>query len=642
MWIAAVAFSFLFCHWRAFSQDPTLVPELREALATPVPDTARAQLLVKLNFNLTRSQPDSALYYGEQGLALAERISDPKSIADAHNNLGWLTLSQGDLKKSEAELNKALELFTRIGNPVWMSVVRSNLGWLAERKGDRAGALKQFQEALKQSEATKDTGNTAVLLYNIGTTYNKMEEFVRARVMFTRSLELERTLDRPDKQAICLMGIGNTYRSEGNTSQALENYEKARPIFERIGDHTGAGLVAENAAALFDGTDPSKALTYYRKALREYAAIGSSTDAAYTLFSMGATQIEIGQLHQADSNLTAGAALAAASGETELMMDYEQRLAELASAMGDSKATLAHYARYVELKDSLRSTGSAAELMRLRTEFETERAEKDNEILRVADREKTERLRRRDIQLYGSIAVGVLVLAAALLLYRNYRHKQQNEKILARLNGLLELKVLRTQMDPHFIHNCLNAIKSLSLEGEHEKAEEYLDRFARLLRTVLEHSVRDHISLEEELAFLRSYVKLEALRMPGDFTWSIEGDEMLLDEGPTIPSLLVQPFVENAVWHGLAPKQGAKRLIVHFSTSDHGVQCTIEDNGVGRSVEKPLTSRRSLGLQLTGERLQLLTEHMKNKGHFRIEDLKDDAGNSLRTRVVLNLHDAVG
>lgn len=633
------------------AQDPTLAPDLRAALSEDLADTTRAQILVKLCFNLTRSQPDSALYYGEQGLALAERIKDAKSIADARNNLGWLAVMQGDLKKGEAELNKALELFTRLGNTAYISVVRSNLGWLAERKGDRAGALKQFQEALKLSEAVKDTGNTAVLLYNIGTTYNKMEEFARARELFHRSLAQEQQLgDRPDKQANCLMGIGNTYRSEGDAARALEHYRQAGEIFERIGEHAGAGLVAENAGALFDESDPQKALMYYRKALAEYRQIDSGTDQAYVLLSMGATQLAMQQVEKADSSITAGAALAAISGEPDLILDYEKRLAELASAKGDSKATLAHYARYVELKDSLRSVGSEAELMRLRTEFETERAEKDNEILRAKDLESTAKLRARNIQLYGSLLLAMLALGAVVLVWRNLQQRRKHATVLEGLNteltdkqarieeinGLLRLKVLRTQMDPHFIHNCLNAIKALSLAGEHTKAEEYLDGFARLLRQVLEHSVRDRISLEEEIDFLRNYVKLEGLRLKGSFAWIVEADAKLLDEEMLIPSLLVQPFVENAIWHGLAPKEGAKELTVRFTMEGDGVRCVIQDDGVGRS-QKTVTGRRSLGLQLTSERLELLTERMEKEGAFVIEDLKDASGAALGTRVVLKL-----
>lgn len=632
------------------AQDPTLVPELLRGLHRAQPDTSRVQTLVRLCFNLTNAAPDSALAFGEEARVLAERIEDRKGLADAHNNLGFLALNQGHLDRATAELDTALQLFTAIGNPAYLAVVRSNLGWLAERKGDRVGTLREFQEALKQAELAQDTSSVAVILYNIGTTYNKMEEHGRARALFQRALVMERTMDRPDKQAMCLMGIGNTFRSEEAVEQALAHYAQAGPIFRRIGDQVGCGLVEENTGGLYEKSDPARALRHYRQAMKEYEAIHSGGDLAYILLSIGSMQQALGHFAQADSSFRAGTRLAQAHSGVELIMDYERHRAQLASAMGDSKATLAHYERYVALKDSLRNAGSENELMRLRTAFETERAEKDNELLRLKDLENTERLRARNLQLYGSLIVALLALGAVVLVWRNLRLKRRHADVLEQLNaelndkqarieeinGLLRLKVLRTQMDPHFIHNCLNAIRALSLRGEHERAEEYLEGFARLLRNVLEHSVRDRISLEEEIAFLHDYVRLEQLRLGDDFTWSIIAEEGLLDEEPQVPSLLVQPFVENAIWHGLAPKQGAKRLTVRFSADGETIHCVVEDNGVGRAVKETL-GRRSLGLKLTGERLELLTERMKSQGAFVIDDLKDADGLPTGTRVSLGM-----
>lgn len=639
------------CALAARAQNPTLAPELLRALKQPQADTARVQTLVKLCFNLTNAAPDSARMFGEEGRALALRINDRKGLADAYNNLGYLATNQGRLEEAGTRLDSALSLFTAIGKPAYLAVVRSNLGWLAERRSDRVGMLREFQEALKQAELAQDTGHIAVILYNIGTTYNKMEEYDRARELLQRALVLERGMDRPDKEAMCLMSIGNTYRSRSNNAEAMKHYAMAGPIFSRIGDHVGAGLIAENTGGLYEGTDPRKALFHFQQARREYDIVHSGGDLAYILLSIGTMQRQLGLFAQADSSLKAGMAYARTHGGVELQMDYEQRFAQLASDRGDSKGTLAHYERYVELKDSLRDAGSENELMRLRAEFETEQAEKDNALLRAQELENAERLRVRNLQLYGSLALAVLALAAVVLVWRNLRQRRKHEAVLEALNAelrdqksrieeinaLLRMKVLRTQMDPHFIHNCLNAIRALSLKGEHERAEEYLEGFARLLRNVLEHSVRDRISLDEEIAFLNDYVKLEQLRLGGDFTWSITADETLLDEEPQVASLLVQPFVENAVWHGLAPKQGAKRLDVRFTAVNDAVTCTVEDNGVGRTVKSAMPGRTSLGLKLTGERLELLTERMKSEGAFAIEDLKDERGMAVGTRVSMRL-----
>lgn len=633
------------------AQDPSLAPDLLTALRGPQADTARVQTLVKLCFNLTNASPDSAQRFGEEARSIAKRIGDTKGLADAHNNLGYLALNQGHLAEASAQLDTALRLFTTSGNPAYLAVVRSNMGWLAERRGDRVGMLREFQQALKHAEAAKDSSSVAVILYNIGTTYNKMEDYGRARDLLVRALRMEEAMDRPDKRAFCLMSIGNTYRSEGDAEQALAYYAKAGPLFTRIGDHVGAGLIAENTGGLFEADDPAKALQHFQEALREYRQVHSGGDMAYILLSIGAAQRALGRYAEADSSLTAGEALARAHSGAELAMDYVKQRAELASAMGDSRATLAHYERYVSLKDSLRNAVTEKELMRLRTEFETERAEKDNALLRAKDLENTERLRARNLQLHGSLALAVLALGAVILVWRNLQQRRKHQVVLEGLNtelheqkarieeinSLLRLKVLRTQMDPHFIHNCLNAIRALSLKGEHERAEEYLEGFARILRNVLEHSVRDRISLDEEIAFLNDYVRLEQLRLGNDLTWSITAGDTLLDEELQVPSLLVQPFVENAIWHGLAPKNGPKRLEVHFFVVDGVVTCHVQDNGVGRSEKAPSPGHTSLGLKLTGERLDLLTERMRSAGGFRVEDLKDASGAPAGTRVEMRL-----
>ena len=634
------------------AQDPSLVPGLLDALNGPLSDTARAQVLVKLCFNLTLSDPGSARDHGMQGLALAQRIKHGKSIADAYNNLGWLALAQGRTQEADSLLQLALERFERMKAPAFVSVVRSNMGWSAERQGDRVGALRHFRSALELAEAARDSGNVAVLLYNIGTTYNKMEEFARARDHFERSLAMEQALaDRPDKQGVCFLGIANTYRSEGDTAQALRNYGNAERLFERIGDAYHAALVAENTGALFETKDPAMAVRYYGKALAAYRELNAPNDEAYVLLALANLYRSKGELSRCEGALSAGAALARRSGDMQLIMDYEYAMADLAGLQGDGRVASEHFKRFIEMSDSLRNAGTENELMRLRTEFETERAEKDNELLRAKDLENTERLRARNLQLYGSLALAVLALGGIVLVWRNLRQKRQHADVLEKLNaeledkqarieeinGLLRMKVLRTQMDPHFIHNCLNAIRALSLKGEHERAEEYLEGFARLLRSVLEHSVRDRISLDEEIVFLNDYVKLEQLRLGDDFTWSITADEALLDEEPLVPSLLVQPFVENAIWHGLAPKQGAKRLDVHFSSVHGAVTCTVEDNGVGRAAKSATPGRTSLGLKLTGERLALLTERMMSEGAFAIEDLKGEDSAPSGTRVSLTL-----
>lgn len=633
------------------AQDATLVPGIRAELAAATNDTLRADALARLCFNLVNTDPDSARLCGEQALALATRIGNARAMADAHNNLGWLETQQGHIAEATKHLEIALEGFRRIGNPGFTSIAHSNMGWLADKQGDRAGALKHFEEALDQATLATDSASMAVLLYSIGTTYNKMQEFGRARTYLERSLAIEEKLGRPNKQGNCLMAIGNAWRSEGETPKAMELYQRAAVLFSSTNNHYGSGMVQENSGDIFLESVPKKALPYYQRALAHYDTLHSAADKAYILQRIGMAYAGLKRYTEAEASYTEGMLLAEQSGSTELVMDLHLSLAELAVKQSKSDVAIVHYQRHMALKDSLRSEASERELMRLRATFETEQAEQENALLKTENalsRANEARLKARWTTA-AAISVGLVLLLA--LLYRNYRQRGRHTKEVERfnaelqaqrdqvqhMNDLLELKILRSQLNPHFIHNCQNSAVAMVKEGRNVEALAYLQGLSKLMRMVLEHSVNDRITVEEEMAFLRLYVKLESLRLPG-LQFEVDADRELLDDEAELPALLVQPFVENALWHGLAEKEGPRQLSIRFSATDKGMRCVVRDNGMGRNGHSSNPDgHRSLGTELTNERLQLLTHRLQQKGRFTIHDLKDDAGSALGTEVIIDL-----
>ncbi len=633
------------------AQDASLVPGIRKELAAATNDTLRADALARLCFNLINSDPDSARLCGEQALALATRIGNARAMADAHNNLGWLETQQGHIPEATGHLNTALDGFRRIGNPSYISIALSNLGWLADKQGDRTSALKHFDEALDQATLAADSASMAVLLYSIGSTYNRMQEYGRARSHLERSLAIEERLGRPNKQGNCLVAIGNAWRSDGDAGQAMLHYERAARLYDETGNHYGAGMVQENSGDLFLEGEPKKALPYYQRALAHYDTLHSAADKAYILQRIGMAYAGMRELAEAEASYTEGMLLAEQSGSTELVMDLHLSLAELAVKQGRSDAAIGHYQRHMALKDSLRGEASERELMRLRAAFETEQAERENALLKAENalsRANEARMRARWTTA-AAISMGLVIMLG--LLYRNYRQRGRHTKEVERfnaelqaqrdqvqhMNDLLELKVLRSQLNPHFIHNCQNSAVAMVKEGRNVEALAYLQGLSKLMRMVLEHSVNDRIPVEEEMAFLRLYVKLEALRLPG-LQCEVDADRELLDDEAELPALLVQPFVENALWHGLAAREGPRQLSIRFSATDKGMRCVVRDNGVGRNGHgSNPDGHRSLGTELTNERLQLLTYRLQQKGRFVINDLKDAAGNPAGTEVVIEL-----
>ena len=638
----------------ARAQEVSLVPGLLQEYRLASADTARSRLLSKISFNLINSNPDSAKLTGEQALSLATRIKHTKSIGDAHHSLGWLALVRGDLDSAEVHMHKALALFKRIGDPKSTAPALGNLGWLADKRGDDVGALKFFLEALDQAEAAQDSSSMAILRYSIGSGYRKTGDLPQALSFLKEALVMERALKRRNKEANCLMALANVYNNQGNISQAMDHYNQAAVVLSALGNHRQLGLVQENIGTLFEGSAPERALSYYMLALAQYNKVDSREDKAYIMRGIGKAQVQLGQLVAAQQMLDSGRALANGIGASSLVMDYERTLGELSAKQGDAQATMDHYERFLFLKDSLQGQDTQRELARLRTAFDTERKEKDNVILRAENNEQVQRLRNRNIQLYGTIALGFLAIIAALLFRRNYLQKRKHADTLedlngqledsnseiSEINGLLELKVLRSQMNPHFIYNCLNSAAQMTKAGKLEEAHAYLNSFARLLRTILDHSVKDMVPIDEVADFLRQYLNLEVCRLPG-LRYTIRVDDALLDEEAEIPALLVQPFVENSIWHGLPAKEGDRELDVHFRQDGGRVVCTITDNGIGRQRAGVATEgkdgHRSLGMELTNERLRLLSRRMRDEGSISVEDMVDPEGHPAGTRVTLRI-----
>lgn len=626
------------------------MPELRRDLLSATNDTLRADALARLCFNLTDVHPDSARYFGEQALELATRIGHPKAIADAYNNLGWLHTRQGRYKEGGTHLTEALQRFRKLGDPAYTAVSLSNMGYWADQQGDRVGALKSYKEALQQSELARDTATTAILLTSIGSTYRRMNEAVRAREYMERALAMEQRLGRISNQGRCLQSIGNTWLVEGDTAKALTYYDLAQERYATAGDQRNVGMLEENRGDVLMVKKPARALVHYEQAQAWYDSLHSDLDQAYILHRIGFVQRKLKRTQEAARSYAEGVELARLAGATELVMEYELSLGELAVEQGRSDEAIAHFRRHMAMKDSLHGVGSERELMRVRAEFETEQAERENTLLKAENdlrRLNEDRLRNRWI---AATAAALLLIALLLLLYRNYRLRgrhtreverfntelQQQRDQVQHMNDLLELKILRAQLNPHFIHNSQNSAIAMVREGRSVEALAYLQGLSKLMRMVLEHSVNDRITVEEEMAFLRLYVKLESLRMPG-LQCEVEADRTLLDDEADLPALLVQPFVENALWHGLAPKEGDRSLTVRFTATEKGLRCTVRDNGVGRNGQPRIDGQRSMGTELTNERLQLLSHRLQQKGSFRITDLQDATGAPQGTEVVIEL-----
>ncbi|PKQ43749.1 sensor histidine kinase [Confluentibacter flavum] len=321
--------------------------------------------------------------------------------------------------------------------------------------------------------------------------------------------------------------------------------------------------------------------------------------------------------------------------------DATRRLSEVYRDAGDYKKALSVYQEYVDLVDKvyIKKEQEISQASR----FSKELVAKQNRIVSLeSDRElseskyqlTTEQTKRQQLIIYSLIGGVLLLLFTAFFMFKYIKQQRL-------ANNLLALKTLRSQMNPHFIFNALNSVNSFIASNDERTANKYLSDFSLLMRAVLENSEEDFIPLEKEIELLQLYTKLEHFRFKDKFDYTIHIDENITIEDFVIPPMLLQPYIENAVWHGLRYKKSKGHLSITIAqTKNDEITITIADNGIGREQSKALKTenqqkQNSKGMGNIKKRVSILNAMYKDKVDVFIEDYQDEEDTG--TKVVVTL-----
>ena len=282
----------------------------------------------------------------------------------------------------------------------------------------------------------------------------------------------------------------------------------------------------------------------------------------------------------------------------------------------------------------------ALSLKELEAETNSRKLQISQQEKQLKEAELSQQIFSKNLILWGAL----IAIAFIFLLFNQYRinthRKNDKEKYLLQ-NQLSEMRLeaLRSQMNPHFIFNALNSINRYIIRNSKETASEYLIKFSKLMRMILENSKSTSVTLENELQALQLYVELEALRFDNKFDFNISIDPAINKSSVVIPPLIFQPFVENAIWHGLMNKQERGAISIKVNQKQNNkLLVVIEDNGVGRQKATEFINRthdgKSFGMQITKDRINAFN---KNEDNLKIMDLFDSQNNSAGTRVEIEL-----
>ncbi|PLX00420.1 MAG: hypothetical protein C0594_15740 [Marinilabiliales bacterium] len=286
--------------------------------------------------------------------------------------------------------------------------------------------------------------------------------------------------------------------------------------------------------------------------------------------------------------------------------------------MGDYETALKYYKKYKAIEDSIFSENKHKTVAELEIRFETQKKQQELELLQQTNRNQELEIRKNHYLVIGLIVVLLSIIIISLLILRQNKMKD------AQKNLMLEQKLLRLQMNPHFIFNTLTAIQNFIYKSQQKEAANFLSRFAKLVRLILENSREEYISLEKELTTLEYYLQLQELRFKGKTSYDLYVDDKLEVDFLAIPPMLAQPFIENAIEHGILPKKDKGHISVRFLKKEEFILFEVEDNGIGRVESakiKKEESHKSLATALTNERLVILNKRLRNKIMLNIEDL---------------------
>lgn len=241
---------------------------------------------------------------------------------------------------------------------------------------------------------------------------------------------------------------------------------------------------------------------------------------------------------------------------------------------------------------------------------------------------------RQQLIIYGLVGIIVIIVIATYFIYRSAQASKT-------ANQMLALKSLRSQMNPHFIFNALNSVNHFIAQQDERSANKFLSEFSQLMRLVLDNSQQDFITLNKEQEMLALYMKLEHYRFRDKFDYEFNVPEEINGEAVELPPMLIQPYIENAVWHGLRYKESKGKLAVRFAKKQNEIEVEIEDDGIGRKKSAALKTanqklHNSTGLKNIHERLRIINHVYHSNYRVAIEDLPNDAGTKVKIHLPIN------
>ncbi|WP_271783366.1 tetratricopeptide repeat protein [Aquimarina algiphila] len=574
---------------------------------------------------------DEAINFYKKALKIQEQQQIDTDLASSYNNLGVVYKLQGKYIDALEYYNKTLQIDLESGNKNYIAGSYANIGIIYKMFGNYPKALEYYFKSLKISEELDNQKYIANNYNNIGGLYHEQNDYQSALKYHLKSLNIRKQINDKKGIATCYLNIGHAYSALKDHEKAYSYQLKALELQKELGNKGKIATAQINIGENFiEAKKYSEAIPFLKKGISASNEIETTDISISGMNLLGESLFELGKYQQAEKILSESALKAKEIGLLKEAGIASENLAKAQSALGNHKAALKSYEVYHTIYDSLLGQEKAKQLSQLQVQYETEK--KEQEIKSLAQQASIQALELKQANFNKTIfaVVAILIFLAGFVVFLMNRQKQLNLKHRAQN---IEQNLLRVQMNPHFIFNAMTSIQDYMNQGNSKKASIYLVKFSKLIRQVLDNSRNEFISLDQEINMLENYLSIQNLKREHPFTFKIELEEGLSVEEIAIPPMFAQPFIENAIEHGITSIKENATIHILFSIEKNNLILKISDNGMG--MEKTLKYKQekhtSHAIKITEERIELYRRMQKKEINFDIKNL------SQGTQVTFNL-----
>lgn len=633
----------------SLAQSSSLIKELKEqALNKEVDRVKRIAAYNQLTTIYYNRDVKRAKRYCDEAYQLAQKDSLSIGMGNVLNDQGLLSFGLGQYERAIQKVTQAIQIAEHLNRPILKATAYARLSLIYSTKGYAYKAIEYSIKSINIAKQISNKKSLALGYYHIGKSYAHLQDTTKAVSYYNKASAYLR--EGKDKSLTALI-----YTEQGLIAMQKDAWTEANDLMKaglKLSEKTSntRGIAYGNyALGLLSNYEQfnDQAIIYFEKAEAVYTELNDIIGIAQVLQGMAKVELDRGQYKAAEGYLLKAMPIARNARAMVLTKSIYQTLSDVYQESGDYQKAMDFYQKHQVVKDSIFNQDKNREIAEIQIKHKTRELERENaelaeknELIVKLNEESSRNQELKDRQnryiIFALISGLVLIIIIGLLVFRQDKLKTQIRET------ELEQRALRSQMNPHFMFNSLNSIQSLIATDNNAEASIYLAKFSRLMRRILQNSRQAYIPLRQEIEFLENYIELEQRRFKEAFEYEL--DEVAIEDAHfvMIPPLVIQPFIENAIIHGLLRKSEKGTLRIQFEDYNNNmIKCTIKDDGIGRDAAaafKTDENQESLGIKITEQRLRYLTIKEKRTGPFiQVVDLKDANGKATGTQVELLL-----